>query len=290
MSTLRIFLFILIALNALAYAGIQGWLGSTAPRTEPERLANQLSPERIRLATDASGQGLLASTPNPEVGTAPLAEPALAPASPEEAVSAADSAIEPALPAAATSTATETASPPNVSTEPTAPAEQPETRSATTTPSATAPPPAPLRCVAWNGLSQADADALVRRLRRIGAEPERSKVETPNSWWVRIPPQANREQAERRVQELRAQGVSDVFIVQDAGPTQYAISLGVFKTEGRARQLLNQLRNQGVRNAGIEARMSTTYRIQADLATDAVRGVESGIRGLAGQRSACNRP
>lgn len=105
---------------------------------------------------------------------------------------------------------------------------------------------------------------------------------------MRIPPQSSREQAETRVAELHALGVRDLFIVQDTGPAQHAISLGVFKTEARARVLLNQLRAKGVRNAGVEARMSTAYRIQAELAADAVREIERGMRGIASRRTACS--
>ena len=61
MSLLRIAILILIALNALAFAGIKGWLGAGAPSKEQERISTQLNPERIRLATDSPAQGLQAS-------------------------------------------------------------------------------------------------------------------------------------------------------------------------------------------------------------------------------------
>jgi len=131
------------------------------------------------------------------------------------------------------------------------------------------------------------ADRLSQRLRRIGATPIRTRTETPDSWWVRIPPQRSRTDAERRVVELNLLGVTDTFIVQEAGPTQHAVSLGVFKTEARARVLLGQLRTKGVEGAGIEPRMATTYRIQATLPANEVRAVESAAPGLRGKRQAC---
>ena len=151
-----------------------------------------------------------------------------------------------------------------------------------------APSPAPpALCHAWGDLSASEADRLAQRLRRIGITAARSRSETPEAWWVRIPPQRNRSEAERRVVELNLLGVTDTFIVQEAGPTQHAVSLGVFKTEARARVLLGQLRDRGVTNAGIEPRTTTTYRIQASIPARELRTVESAAPGLRGRRQAC---
>ncbi len=49
MPVLRLLLIVLILLNLLAIAAIQGWLGSAPPRGEPERLTNQINPELIVL-------------------------------------------------------------------------------------------------------------------------------------------------------------------------------------------------------------------------------------------------
>lgn len=272
----RILIIVLVASNALAFAGIQGWLGSAAPRTEPERIASQLDPERIRLASDPPPPIETAAAPQAMADTAgAVADEAPTPATDAGALAADDDQADTGAAPPAVPPQQDTAGAADAAPAPQQPESGPQAAAAA------------LSCVAWSGLSQADADALVRRLRRGGAEAERSKTDTPSSWWVRIPPQGSREQAERLVQELRTLGVKDLFVVQDAGPAQYAISLGVFKTETRARQLLNQLRAQGVRNAGVEARLSTTYRIQARLAADAVRGIESGIRGIAARRAAC---
>ncbi len=287
MSTLRIVILILVTLNALAFAGIKGWLGAGAPSTEHERLSKQLAPERIRLATDSPAQGLQASlqpaTQVFEAAPEQLQPPSMATTGAEapEALAAdavAETAIEEGSPAALR--------PMEDMTEPAAEQAELVAPMVETPVAATAPSSS---CFVWSALSEGQADALSRRLRRTGADPERSRSDTPNSWWVRIPAQGSRIQAERRVDELRALGVKDLFIVQEAGPTQYAISLGVFKTENRARVLLNQLRNQGVRNAGVEARMTTRYRVQAELPTDMLRSVESSVPGIARNRSTCPR-
>ena len=132
--------------------------------------------------------------------------------------------------------------------------------------------------------------ALLGRIRDAGATSYFEVVsETPEAWWVRIPPQRNRGEAERRVVELNLLGVSDTFIVQESGPNQNAVSLGLFKTENRARILLGQLRAKGVENAGIEPRMSTSYRIQANVPANELRIVESAAPGLRAKRQACTR-
>ena len=48
--------------------------------------------------------------------------------------------------------------------------------------------------------------------------------------------------------------MSDFFIVQDSGPNQYAISLGLFSTEAAAQSLLEKLRRQGITNARMTTR------------------------------------
>ena len=314
MTTLRFLIILLLVLNALAFSALRGWLGNAPPAGEPGRIASQLNPERIRLAreaapppqatTDAVGQGLTATLPAPEPSETPLppaADPepdAFAPdthdpapdentgemastAPPDDAI-AAERPETPAQPAADDVVAP-------VAVEATSAAQDassaPATELATPSPAADTRPPAV--CHAWANLTPDQADRLSQRLRRIGVTPIRTRTETPDSWWVRIPPQRSRAEAERRVVELNLLGVADTFIVPEAGATQYAVSLGVFKTENRARVLLGQLRDRGVTNAGIEPRVTTTYRIQADVPTRELRTVESAAPGLRGRRQTC---
>jgi len=269
MSTTRLLIIVLILLNALAFAGVKGWIVGTPPRTEPERITNQLNPERIRL----SGGAREGATAEPSPALPPEASSTPVPSSPPAVV------METPAEAESMARAGQTEEP-----EP-----LPDERGTVTAAETLPPPQAPaMVCQAWAGLSEQEADALTRRLRQAGVEAERRRTETPSAWWVRVPPQGSRDQAERRVQELRELGVKDMFIVQDAGQSQYAISLGLFKTEARAQQLLGQLRARGVRNAGVEARMSATYLIQARLADEGVRAIEADVRGISGRRTACN--
>jgi len=69
--TLRFLIIFLLILNVLAYAVVRGWLGAPEHGGEPHRIAEQLSPERIRLSAIAT----------PEPPAAPLADAALPEAS-----------------------------------------------------------------------------------------------------------------------------------------------------------------------------------------------------------------
>ena len=80
------------------------------------------------------------------------------------------------------------------------------------------------------------------------------KVEVVANYWVFIPAAPNRSVADRRVEELKAQGVKDLLLV-DAGPQRFAISLGVFRTEDAAQARLAALEAQGVKTARVGSRV-----------------------------------
>lgn len=294
MTTLRFLIILLLVLNALTFAAISGWLGDAPRHGESGRLAAQLAPERIRLDREqAPGSGLAATPADPAPAlwapaslSPPDAEvPATdTPDTPSALARAADEDVgSPLADADAEAEAGVGDGPPDAA----APAaSEPQVSAATPTGPVAATEPLPV-CQAWANLGVNEADRLSQRLRRIDVTPVRVRTETPESWWVRIPPQRSRAEAERRVVELNLQGVTDTFIVQEAGPSQHAVSLGLFKTEARARVLLGQLRAKGVTGAGIEPRMTVSYRIQATLPPNELRAVESAAPGLRSKRQAC---
>lgn len=278
MPMLRLLLIVLLLANLLAFAAVQGWLGGSPVRTEPERLSRQLHPESIQLAGEVGAPAAHDAAP-PVLDAAP--DPASEAAQADDAAgpgAAAPAAAEDDAPAAADA---------DTGAEAGAHEDSTDVATAGTAPAEAAPPPSPLSCVAWSELSSAQAEQLAVRLRRTDAVFTRSRSETPGSWWVRIPPQASKELAEQRMREVRALGVADSFIVQDSGPNRFAVSLGVFKTEARARQMLNQLRARGVTAAGVEPRMVSTFRIQAQLPAAALRSVEAGARIAPARRVPC---
>jgi hypothetical protein len=71
-----------------------------------------------------------------------------------------------------------------------------------------------------------------------------------------VPPLKTKPETDRKVGELKALGVGDFSIVQDAGQWRNAISLGTFRTEEAAQGYLARLKERGVRSAVVERRES----------------------------------
>ncbi|WP_439535492.1 SPOR domain-containing protein [Methyloversatilis sp.] len=137
---------------------------------------------------------------------------------------------------------------------------------------------APAVCRALDGLSREQVDALNAR---IGAEQlllqlaESEQTET-TAWWVHIPDMQTRQLAERKQAELRALGVREMIVMADpADPQKLAVSLGLFKTEAAAKELLVTLNGQGVRSARIAPREGRAGRYRVE-----VRGAGSDLAAL----------
>jgi len=86
-------------------------------------------------------------------------------------------------------------------------------------------------------------------------------VQEVSKHMVMIPPLGSKEAADRKAAQLKEQGVSNYFIMNESGPTKWAISLGVFRSEAAAQTLLAALKKQGVTGAKIVARTSPTSRV-----------------------------
>jgi hypothetical protein len=104
-------------------------------------------------------------------------------------------------------------------------------------------------CVEWGAFSPADAVRAADALGQLGLGGRFTARESSESYWVHIPPMKTRADAEKKATEVRSLGITDFYIVQDAGPAQFALSLGVFRTEEAANNHLAQLRPKGVRSA-----------------------------------------
>jgi hypothetical protein len=110
-------------------------------------------------------------------------------------------------------------------------------------------PPLSVVCVEWGAFGAEDAARAAAVLAKIDLGNRLSQRDSGDSYWVHIPPLKSRADAERKSNEVRGLGITDFFVVQEAGPAQFAISLGVFKTEEAANNHLAQLRSKGVRSA-----------------------------------------
>jgi len=114
-----------------------------------------------------------------------------------------------------------------------------------------------LACSRWESLLPADADRLTVL---IGQKfpafklSRRLDLGEGNGWWVFIPPQADKAEADKKAGQLRGFGVTDYFIVQEAGANRYAISLGIFSSEKGAQERLADVKALGVRSAKLSLR------------------------------------
>ena len=111
-------------------------------------------------------------------------------------------------------------------------------------------------CVEWGPLSDIDKSRALASLEPLDLAKliSQKKVEVMANYWVFIPPAPNRSTADRRMEQLKAQGVKDLLLV-DGGPQRFAISLGIFRTEDAAQARLAALEAQGVKTARVGARV-----------------------------------
>ena len=131
------------------------------------------------------------------------------------------------------------------------------------------PPPEPEElCLVWEHLPADEADRLASTLaeKLAGIRVERRAVPVEGAgWWVMVPPLANKTEADKKVGELKELGVNDLFVVHDAGPNQFAISLGVFSTEKGGQEHLGRLKAKGVKSAKLIRRpgKETQFAVEA---------------------------
>lgn len=126
---------------------------------------------------------------------------------------------------------------------------------------------APAVCRALDGLSREQVDALNARIsaEQLLLQLSESEQTETTAWWVHIPDMQTRQLAERKQAELRALGVREMIVMADPADSQkLAVSLGLFKTEAAAKELLATLNGQGVRSARIAPRegRASRYRVE----------------------------
>ena len=133
------------------------------------------------------------------------------------------------------------------------PASEPATAAATAATTATPPAGAPaMACVEIGGFN----GELVRKVadELAGAPPGAWRVEQferqeQARWWVHLPPQASRENLQRKLGELRRRNITDISVVSAGSPETYTVSLGLFQEREHAEHFLDNLREHGVRTA-----------------------------------------
>lgn len=213
---MRVLVFLLVLANLLFYAYGAGYFGRPE-NPDADRIDRQVSPEKIRVVSRGEA---------PAVKEAPAAEPAA-----EKPADAAPEAAPESKPAAS---------------EPVAPPPAKET-----------PAPVANACLRWENLSIGEADQLEKLVRDKAPTFKSTRQAIAGegaTWWVHIPPLPGKPEAEKKAAELRRLGVTDYFIMTEAGANRYAISLGIFSSERGSEDRLAELKGAGVRSAKVVMR------------------------------------
>lgn len=111
-------------------------------------------------------------------------------------------------------------------------------------------PPA-VNCFEWGEFSGADIDQVMTALKRLqlGDKLTQRNVDHAIGFWVYIAPLKDKSAVSQKIAQLKARGVTDYFVVQEAGEWFNAISLGLFKTRDAAQSFLEELRGKKVNSA-----------------------------------------
>jgi hypothetical protein len=123
-----------------------------------------------------------------------------------------------------------------------------DTSSTANTAPVTEPAPIKTTCYEWGVFSAASltgAQTAVSNLSIQTTVKEQSSLEAKR-FWVYKPPLKSVEAAQAKALELKALGIQELYIVQDA-KWKNAISFGVFEDEQLATNLLNELKAKGVK-------------------------------------------
>jgi hypothetical protein len=151
-------------------------------------------------------------------------------------------------------------------------------------------------CVEWGPLTEGERTRALGTLEPLDLARliSQKKIEVIANYWVFIPPAANKAAADRRLEELKAQGVRDIALI-DSGAQRFAISLGVFRTEESAQARLASLQAQGVKTAKVGPRAQSvmqTVLVVRDPPAPAVarmRELQSGFPGSEIKIGTCDK-
>jgi cell division protein FtsN len=121
-----------------------------------------------------------------------------------------------------------------------------------------------LVCLEWGTFAAGESAKAGAALEKVGVADKVSQRETAETYWVYIPPLKTRADADKKAAELKARGITDFAVMSDNDQWQFAVSLGLFKTEEAANTYLGQLRQKGVSSAvaGLRGARSVTFVIR----------------------------
>jgi hypothetical protein len=111
-------------------------------------------------------------------------------------------------------------------------------------------------CLEWGtflGPEAARADAAIAEL-GLPAARVRRVASDAKGYWVLIPPLPGKAEIDKAMETLKAQGVGDFTLVTEPPQKRNAISLGIFRSEEAAQNLLTAVRKKGFADVVMEPR------------------------------------
>ncbi|MGN6261829.1 MAG: SPOR domain-containing protein [Ralstonia sp.] len=136
-------------------------------------------------------------------------------------------------------------------------------------------------CTELGGLTEAQATRGIDQLKQLaGVQVERITRQEDNRWWVHMPARDTRDDADRKVAELKRRNVADSAIVQEGNT--FVVSLGLFRDKERAQQRLDELRAKDVRTAVVTQtrRLGAQTSLRVSTTADAASGVAAQLAAL----------
>lgn len=136
-------------------------------------------------------------------------------------------------------------------------------------------------CTELGGLTEAQATRGIDQLKQLaGVQVERITRQEDNRWWVHMPARDTRDDADRKVAELKRRNVADSAIVQEGNT--FVVSLGLFRDKERAQQRLDELRAKDVRTAVVTQtrRLGSQTSLRVTSTAEAASGVAAQLAAL----------
>lgn len=106
-------------------------------------------------------------------------------------------------------------------------------------------------CFEWGDFSGAELEQAAKALKKLslGEKLNRREIDRVIGFWVYISPLKDKAAVSHKLAQLKERGVTDYFVVQEAGEWLNAISLGLFKSREAAQKFMDGLRKKGVNSA-----------------------------------------
>ena len=107
-----------------------------------------------------------------------------------------------------------------------------------------------LSCWVWSGIKE-DSFSQARTALEALALGDRLLQPAKEEYWIYIAPLRNRQDAEKKIAELKSLTIEDGAVVGERGKWRFAISFAAYPTEDAATVRLNELKEKGVKSAKI---------------------------------------